>query len=93
MIKKVTYYDHTCAPQRQPNNPFHFTNSRSEVPTLSAHPAPRHQAGQPAGEQQLRAEDMRLRAGSGRGAGHQQEHDAGGRHAVLQVRRQIARAV
>lgn len=28
---------------------------------------------------------MRFRSGEGRGAGHQQEHDARGRHAVLQV--------
>ncbi|ERL89829.1 hypothetical protein D910_07189 [Dendroctonus ponderosae] len=57
--------------------------ARFEVSALGAHSAPRHQARQPAGEQQLRAEDLRLWAGAGGGARHQQAHDARGGDAVL----------
>ncbi|VVC88830.1 unnamed protein product [Leptidea sinapis] len=59
--------------------------SRFEILTFSAHSPSRHQAGQSSGEQQLCAQDLRLRVGQGRGAGLYEEHDAGGCHAILQL--------
>lgn len=56
---------------------------RSEVFTLGPHPPSRHQAGQLAGEQQLRVEDLRLRIGARRGAGCDEAHDSGSGYAVL----------
>lgn len=57
--------------------------ARTQVFALRPNPPPRHQARQLAGEQQLRAEDLRLRLGARWRAGPVEAHDTGGRHAIL----------
>lgn len=57
--------------------------ARSQVFALGPYPPPRHQAGQLVGEQQLRAEDLRLWVGARRRAGPVEAHDSGSGYAIL----------
>ncbi|KAH1171494.1 hypothetical protein KIL84_007112 [Mauremys mutica] len=57
--------------------------ARAEILALGRRAPSGHQAGEPAGEQQLHPQDLRLRAGAAGGAGRGAAHDAGGGDPVL----------
>lgn len=57
--------------------------ARTQVFALSSNPSPRHQARQSAGEQQLRAENLRLWIGARRRARSDQAHDTRSGDAIL----------